>query len=307
MYGEMQNSGQIWMNGKMIPWKDANAHVLSHGLNYGTGIFEGVRAYPTEKGAAIFRLREHTQRFLNSAHIINMPMPYSLEELIEAQRQVISVNKLKSAYIRPLAFYGPEHLGISTENLSTQVIIAGWEWGAYLGQDAIENGIRVRTSSFTRHHINVSMCRGKITGNYMNSCLALREAHAAGCQESLMLDPQGYVAEGSAENVFVIKDNQIYTPMLTSCLAGITRASVITLAQEFGYVVKESLITRDEVYIADEAFFTGTAAEVTPIVELDGRKIGSGKPGPITQQLQQAYFNVVEGRNPQYQNWLTLV
>jgi len=307
MYGEMLNSGVIWIDGKLVPWKDANIHLTTHSLHYGTAIFEGVRAYATSKGAAIFRLAEHTKRMLESAKIVDMPAPVSFDELFEAQKTVVHENKLASAYLRPLLYYGAEHLGIDTRNLSTHCMVAAWEWGPYLGLDAVKNGIKVKTSSLTRHHINVTFCKAKVAGNYVNSSLALKDAHQAGCQEALLLDPQGYVAEGSAENIFIVRDKVIYTPMLTSCLAGITRDTVMTLAKDLGYEVYEKLITRDEVYIADEAFFTGTAVEITPIVELDERKIGEGKPGPITQQLQQLYFDVVNGKNDKYKHWLTLV
>jgi branched-chain amino acid aminotransferase len=307
MYGKMVDSGVIWVDGKLTPWKEAGTHLLTHSLHYGTAIFEGVRAYATPKGPAIFRLHEHTKRLFDSAKIMDMPVPFSYDELIEAQKSVIKANKLASAYMRPLLYYGDDHLGISTSNLSSHVMIAAWEWGAYLGEDSIGNGIKVKTSSFTRHHINITLCKAKVAGNYVNSSLALKDAQMAGCHEALLLDPQGHVAEGSAENVFVIRDNIIYTPMLTSCLEGITRDTIMLLARELGYAVQEKLITRDEVYIADEAFFTGTAVEVTPIIELDARKIGEGKPGPITQKLQKAYFDIVSGKNDKYKNWLTYI
>ena len=234
-----------------------------------------------------------------------MKVPYTVEELAAAQCEVVAANQLKTAYIRPMAFYGNEHLGVSTANLSTHVIVAAWGWGTYLGEEALSTGVRVKTSSYTRHHVNATFCKAKITANYLNSSLALKEALTGGYQEALLLDAHGYVAEGSAENVFYVADGKIYTPMLTSCLPGITRATVIQLAQDLGYTVEEKLITRDEFYIADEAFFTGTAVEVTPIREIDDRTIGSGTRGPITTQLQQAYFDVVHGRNEKYKSWLT--
>lgn len=307
MYGNLGENGVIWFNGELVTWKDAQVHVLTHSLHYGTAIFEGLRAYEGTHGTTIFRLADHTKRFVGSAQIIGMPLPYSEKELNEAQLEVVRANKLSSAYIRPLAFYGAENLSIDTRSLSTQVMIAAWGWGNYLGENALEQGIRVRTSSLSRHHVNATLTKAKVSANYLSSCFALREALTAGCQEALLLDPQGYVAEGSAENIFIIRDKVIYTPMLTSCLAGITRDSIITLANDLGYSVQEKLITRDEVYIADEAFFTGTAAEVIPISELDGRPIGNGIRGPITCQLQQAYFDVVKGRNMKYDHWLARV
>lgn len=307
MYGRMLDSGMIWVDGKLVPWKDATVHVTTHSLHYGTSIFEGVRAYHTDRGPAIFRLPEHTKRFLESAKIMNMPVKQNYEALFEAQKTIISANNLDSAYIRPLLYYGDENLGIDSSRLTTHVMVAAWEWGPYLGKEGITHGIKVKTSSFTRHHINITMCKAKVAGNYVNSLLALKDAHASGCQEALLLDPQGYVAEGSAENIFIVRDKVLYTPMLASCLAGITRDTVMTMARDLGYTVQEKLITRDEVYVADEAFFTGTAVELTPIIELDNREIGNGKPGPITQQLQELYFAIVGGKNPNYQSWLTFV
>ncbi|MFI4954595.1 MAG: branched-chain amino acid transaminase [Gammaproteobacteria bacterium] len=307
MYGSLKETGVIWFDGKLIPWQEAQVHVLTHSLHYGTAIFEGVRAYECAQGTAIFRLEEHTKRFFGSAQITGMPLPYSQQELNEAQKEVVRANKLNSCYIRPLAFYGDEHLGIDTRSLSTHVIIAAWAWGSYLGEEALESGIKVRTSSLTRHHVNATMTKAKVSANYLNSCFALREAQSAGCQEALLLDPQGYVAEGSAENIFIVRDGVIYTPMLTSCLAGITRDTIFTLAKDLGYTVQEKLITRDEVYIADEVFFTGTAAEVTPVRELDCRNIGKGIRGPITDKLQNAYFDVITGKNAKYNDWLARI
>ncbi|REH40372.1 branched chain amino acid aminotransferase [Paraperlucidibaca baekdonensis] len=299
--------GVIWYDGELVPWREAKTHVLTHTLHYGMGVFEGVRAYATDRGAAIFRLKEHTERLFMSAHIMNMPMPYTRDELNEAHRTVVRENKLPHAYLRPMVFYGSEGMGLRASNLKVHVIVAAWEWPAYMGAEALERGIKVRTSSYTRHHVNISMTRAKANGNYINSMLALQEAISGGAEEALMLDPEGYVAEGSGENVFIVRDGVIYTPDVTSCLDGITRKTVIQLAHEHGYTVKEKRITRDEVYIADEAFFTGTAAEVTPIRELDGRQIGAGHRGPITSVLQKAYFDVVNGRSAEHASWLTPV
>ncbi len=299
--------GVIWYDGKLVPWREATTHVLTHTLHYGMGVFEGVRAYKTPKGTAVFRLKEHTDRLFRSAHVLGMPMPYDKDTLNKALCDVLRDNKLESAYIRPMCFYGSEGMGLRADNLKVHAIIAAWTWGAYLGEDGQKNGIRVRTSSFNRHHVNVTMCKAKANGNYMNSMLALREAQSVGYDEALMLDTEGYVSEGSAENVFVIRDGAIYTPELTAALDGITRATVIQLADEIGLKVREKRITRDEVYIADEAFFTGTAAEVCPIRELDERAIGGGKPGPITQKLQKMYLDVVQGRSDKHSSWLTLV
>jgi len=299
--------GIIWSDGETIPWRDANTHVLTHTLHYGLGVFEGVRAYETDRGPAIFRLQDHTQRLHNSAKILGMNMPYDIETLNQAQKAVVKQNNLDSAYLRPLAYYGSEGMGIRADMLQTHVMIAAWEWGRYLGSDAIENGIKVRTSSFTRHHVNATMCQAKACGNYINSILALQEALASGAEEALMLDAAGYVMEGSGENIFIVKDGVIYTPDITSALDGITRKTLIQLAEECGYQVHERRITRDQVYIADEAFFTGTAAEVTPIQSLDDRVIGNGRRGPITEQLQSLYFDVVSGRSKAHQDWLSYI
>ena len=299
--------GVIWYDGELVPWREAKTHVLTHTLHYGMGVFEGVRAYATAEGPSIFRLKEHTNRLFNSAHIMNMAMPYSQDEINEAHRTVVRENKLPHAYLRPMAFYGSEGMGLRASNLKVHVIVAAWEWGAYMGKEALELGIKVRTSSYTRHHVNIAMTRAKANGNYINSMLALQEAISGGAEEALMLDPEGYVAEGSGENVFIVKDGVIFTPDVTSCLDGITRKTVIQIAEEHGYTVKEKRITRDEVYIADEAFFTGTAAEVTPIRELDGRVIGAGRRGPITTVLQKAYFETVTGVRRDHADWLTPV
>jgi len=296
--------GVIWYDGKMVPWRDAQTHVLTHTLHYGMGVFEGVRAYKTEQGSAIFRLQEHTDRLFRSAKILNMTLPYSKEEINEAHLASIRENNLDSAYIRPMCFYGSEGMGLRADNLKVHCIVAAWHWGAYLGEDGMTNGIRIHTSSFTRHHVNITMCKAKANGNYMNSMLALQEAMANGYDEALLLDVDGFVAEGSGENFFMVRDGVIYTPELTSALDGITRATIMQLASEIGVPVKEKRITRDEVYVADEAFFTGTAAEVTPIRELDGREIGSGTRGPITERLQTMYFDVVHGRSSEHADWL---
>jgi len=299
--------GVIWYDGKLVPWREATTHVLTHTLHYGMGVFEGVRAYKTDKGAAVFRLSAHTDRLFNSARILNMPMPYDKDILNDATLAVVRENKLDSAYIRPMCFYGSEGMGLRADNLKVHVIIAAWSWGAYLGEEGQKRGIRVRTSSYSRHHVNVSMCKAKANGHYINSMLALNEALAAGCDEALLLDTEGYVAEGSGENIFLVKNGALYTPELTSALDGITRDTIFVLARDLGIPVHEKRITRDEVYIADEAFFTGTAAEVTPIRELDRRPIGNGARGPITEKLQTLYFDVVHGRRPQFADWLTPV
>ncbi|WOX04476.1 branched-chain amino acid transaminase [Microbulbifer pacificus] len=298
--------GVIWFDGELVPWRDARVHVLTHTLHYGMGVFEGVRAYQTaDGGTSIFRLHEHTRRLFRSAKIMNMPMPWDVEQLNEAQRLVVRENGLKEAYLRPMAFYGSEGMGLRADKLQTHVIVAAWEWPSYMSPEAKELGIKVNTSSYTRHHVNIAMCKAKANGNYINSMLALQEAIRNGCEEALLLDPEGYVAEGSGENFFLVSDGVIYTPELTSCLDGITRKSVIQLAEECGYKVVEKRITRDEVYIADEAFFTGTAAEVLPIRMLDGRTIGCGRRGPITKRLQQMYFDAVQGRSPAHMGWLS--
>ncbi|SET08313.1 branched chain amino acid aminotransferase apoenzyme [Nitrosomonas marina] len=299
--------GVIWYDGEMVPWREANTHVLTHTLHYGMGVFEGLRAYETAQGAAIFRLREHTDRLFNSAHIFMMKMPYDKATVMQAQCDVVKQNNLTSGYIRPIVFYGSEAMGLSARTLSVHVAIAAWSWGTYLGADSLETGIRVKTSSFTRHHVNINMCRAKSVTTYANSILAHQEVALCGYNEALLLDSEGYVAEGSGENIFIVKHGTLYTPDLTSCLEGITRASVIELALELGIPVTEKRITRDEVYCADEAFFTGTAAEITPICELDNRTIGGGKRGPLTTQLQSLFFDCVKGKNTDHSDWLTLV
>lgn len=299
--------GKIWMDGKLIDWRDAKIHVLTHTLHYGMGVFEGVRAYKTAQGTAIFRLKEHTKRLLNSAKIFQMDVPFDAATLEAAQLEVVKANELESCYLRPIIWVGSEKLGVSAKGNTIHVAIAVWPWGAYLGEDGLAKGIRVKTSSFTRHHVNVSMVRAKASGWYVNSILANQEAVTDGYDEALLLDVDGYVSEGSGENFFLINNGKIYTPDLASCLDGITRDTVITLARDFGIPVIEKRITRDEVYTCDEAFFTGTAAEVTPIRELDNRTIGAGKRSPITEKLQSAFFDVVGDKNEKYASWLTKV
>ncbi len=299
--------GVIWMDGEMIPWRDATTHVLTHTLHYGMGVFEGVRAYRAEGGTAIFRLREHTQRLFHSAHILRMKIPFDQQTLIDAQVESIRQNKLETGYLRPMAFYGSEGMGIRADNLKVHVIVASWEWGTYLGEESLRSGIRVQVSSYTRHHVNVAMCRAKANGHYINSMLALQEAVDNGYDEALLLDTNGFVMEGSGENLFIVRDNVIYTPDLTSALDGITRNTVMKIIADEGLELVEKRITRDEIYICDEAFFTGTAAEVTPVRELDNRQIGSGARGPITERIQSRFFDAVHGRIPEYEDWLTYV
>lgn len=299
--------GLIWFDGEMVPWRDARVHVLTHTLHYGMGVFEGVRAYETAQGPAIFKLQEHTDRLFRSAHIMRMPMPFSKEELNAAQLAVVKENNLHEAYLRPMVFYGSEGMGLRADNLKPHVIVAAWSWPSYMSPEAKEQGIKVRTSSYTRHHVNISMCKAKANGHYINSMLALQEALECGCEEALLLDNEGYVAEGSGENIFVIRDGVMYTPELTSCLDGITRKTIFTFAEELGVTVQEKRITRDEVYVADEAFFTGTAAEVLPIRELDGRQIGAGVRGELTEKFQTMYFDAVKGRSEKHQDWLSHV
>ena len=297
--------GVIWFDGRMVPWREATTHVLTHTLHYGMGVFEGVRAYETPKGTAIFRLDAHTKRLLDSAKIMRMDVPYTFEELNEAQKLVVRENKLKSAYLRPMCFYGSEGMGLRADNLKVHTIIAAWEWGAYLGAENLERGIRIRTSSYTRHHVNISMCKAKANGHYINSMLALQEAVTDGYDEAMLLDVEGYVAEGSGENIFLVHGNEIHTPDLTSALNGITRNTVFAMCEELGIKVIERRITRDETYIADEVFFSGTAAEITPIREIDNRQIGNGSRGSVTEKLQTMYFDQVQGKRSQHPEWLT--
>lgn len=296
----------IWFDGKLVPWNEAQVHVMTHTLHYGVGVFEGIRAYKTVDGAsAVFRLKEHVDRLFCSAKIVGVAVPFTQDEIVSAIIGTLQANKLAEGYIRPLVFIGTgQSMGVNPGQNPVQVAIAVWPWGAYLGAEALEKGIRIRTSSYTRHHVNVMMTKAKVCGNYVNSVLAKTEALADGYDEALMLDPSGYVAEGSGENVFIVKKGVIKTPPLTSILAGITRDSLITVARDLGYEVVEQLFTRDEMYGADEAFFSGTAAEITPIRELDRRVIGAGKAGPVTKRLQEEFFKVVKGENKKYAAWL---
>ena len=299
--------GVIWLDGELVPWREAKTHVLTHTLHYGMGVFEGIRAYKTGAGTALFRLKDHTERLFGSAHILNMPMPFDQETVNRACLAAVRENGLASAYIRPMCFYGSEGMGLRADKLKTHVMVAAWAWGSYLGEAALAEGIRIKTSSFSRHHVNITMCKAKANGNYMNSMLALQEAVAAGYDEALLLDHEGYVAEGSGENIFIVRGDILYTPELSSALEGITRDTIIRFAEEQGVSVREKRMTRDEVYLADEAFFTGTAAEVTPIRELDGRRIGNGRRGPLTEQLQKQYFACVSGRLERCRAWLSAV
>lgn len=299
--------GKIWFNGELVEWRSATTHVLTHTLHYGMGVFEGVRAYETPDGPAIFRLQDHTKRLFNSAKIVGMQLPFTKEQINRAHIDVVKANNLASCYFRPMAYYGSGKLGVAPKQDDVQVILAAWAWGAYLGEEGMRKGIRVRVSSFTRHHPNVTMIKAKANGNYMNSIMANTEATRDGYDEAILLDAQGYVAEGSGENIFTVRDGVLYTPALDVALDGITRRSVIAIASEMGLKVVEKRLTRDELYVADEVFFTGTAAEVTPIREIDGRQIGIGERGPITAEIQQRYFDIVQGKNPKYRDWLTYV
>jgi branched-chain amino acid aminotransferase len=299
--------GFIWYDGKLVPWREATTHVLTYTLHYGVGCFEGVRAYQTPRGTAIFRLDDHTQRLINSCKILGMKLPWDAAAVSAAQIEVLRANKLKEAYLRPMVFYGAEEMGLRAKNLSTHLIVAAWTWGAYLGADNMERGIRVKTSSFTRHHVNAAMCRAKANGQYINSMQALNEVLRDGYDEAIMLDTQGFIAEGSAENIFLVIGGALHTPDLTACLDGITRRTIMQLAKDFKIPVVERRITRDEIYIADEAFFTGTAAEVTPIREVDNRPVGKGSRGPVTQKLQAAYLALVKGEGNAYPEWLSYV
>ena len=299
--------GKIWFNGDLVEWRSATTHVLTHTLHYGMGVFEGVRAYETPDGPAIFRLQDHTKRLFNSAKIVGMQLPFTEEQINRAHIDVVKANNLASCYFRPMAYYGSGKLGVAPKQDDVQVILAAWAWGAYLGEEGMRKGIRVRVSSFTRHHPNVTMIKAKANGNYMNSIMANTEATRDGYDEAILLDAQGYVAEGSGENIFTVRDGVLYTPALDVALDGITRRSVIAIASEMGLKVVEKRLTRDELYVADEVFFTGTAAEVTPIREIDGRQIGIGERGPITTEIQQRYFDIVQGKNPKYRDWLTYV
>jgi branched-chain amino acid aminotransferase len=301
-------SEKIWMDGTLVNWEDANIHVMSHGLHYGTGYFEGIRCYGVEEGgSAVFRLREHIRRFKDSGCILGFDLPYSQERIEEAVLEVIRVNKLEECYIRPLAFVGAGEMGLYAAENPVHVVIAAWAWGAYLGDEGIRNGIRAKVSSYTRHHVNIMMTNSKISGNYVNSVLAKNEVKLAGYDEAIMLDCEGFVAEGSGENVFIVRDGVIKTPPCTSILPGITRNTVIQLGRDHGYNILEERFARDELYVADEVFLTGTAAEVTPIQEVDDRSIGTGTPGPVTLRLQESYFAVIRGKVEGYEHWLTPV
>lgn len=299
--------GFIWLNGQLVPWREAKVHVLTHTLHYGMGCFEGVRAYETPRGTAIFRLQDHTQRLFNSARILGLEIPFSAAEINDAQRRVVRENKLPSCYLRPMVFLGSEGMGLHAKGLKVHAMVAAWSWANYLGEEQMEKGLRVKTSSYARHHVNVTLCRAKANGNYLNSMMAINEVSRDGYDEALMLDVDGFVAEGSAENIFIVAGGKLYTPDLTSALDGITRRTVMQLADEMGLRCVEKRITRDEVYVADEAFFTGTAAEVTPIRELDNRMIGNGKRGPVTEKLQARYLDIVRGKTADHADWLTAV
>lgn len=299
--------GWIWQNGDLVPWRDAKVHVLTHTLHYGVGVFEGVRAYDTPQGPCIFRLHEHTRRLFDSAHILGLEIPYTSEEVSQAQLAVFAANELTEGYLRPMVYLGAEAMGLRAKDLSVNLVVAAWPWPDYMDPQSREKGIRVRTSSYTRHHVNITMCKAKANGNYINSILALHEALDAGCDEALMLDNEGYVAEGTGENIFIVKEGVLHTPEPTSCLNGITRNTIFHLADEMGVEIRERRITRDEVYICDEAFLTGTAAEVLPIRELDNRLIGSGKRGPITERFQAVYFDQVRGQRTSFPQWHTPV
>ncbi len=299
--------GYIWYDGQLVPWRDATTHVLTHSLHYGLAVFEGLRAYNTARGTAIFRLQDHTDRLFNSARIYQMPIPYDKDTINAAQIEAVRSNGLESAYVRPLVFYGSERMGVSPKGATVHVAVAAWSWGAYLGEEAIEKGIRVKVSSFARQHVNVTMPRAKLASTYANSILANTEAVEHGYDEALLLDTDGFVAEGAGENLFIVKNGVLYEPEIASALTGITRSTVHTLAADLGIPLITARITRDDVYLADEAFFTGTAAEVTPIREVDGRTIGEGHRGPVTKKLQQAFFDIVNGKNSRYDHWLTPV
>jgi len=299
--------GFIWYDGKLVPWREATTHVLTHSLHYGLSVFEGVRAYKTDAGTAIFRLQDHTNRLFNSAHIYQIPMPYDRDTINAAQVEVVRANRLESCYLRPLVFYGSEKMGVSPKGAKVHVAIAAWPWGAYLGEEALQNGIRVKISSYARQHVNVTMPRAKVATTYANSIIANAEALQDGYDEALLLDTEGFVAEGAGENIFIVQDGQLCEPEIASALTGITRSTIHALAAELGIPVHTRRLTRDDIYIADEAFFTGTAAEVTPIREVDNRRIGAGRRGPVTEKLQQAFFDLIGGRNPKFGHWLTAV
>lgn len=303
----LDKTEKIWMDGGFVPWDEANVHVLAHTLHYGLGVFEGIRCYSTEEGPAVFRLSEHVERLLKSCHIFQMELPYSHEEICEAVTATVRENGLKECYIRPIVYLGYGAMGLFPKGNPVSLAIAAWPWGAYLGEDGLKNGIRVKTSSFVRAHVNSSMTMAKVSGYYVNSQLAKREAMNCGYDEALLLDPEGYVSEGSGENIFIFRNGELKTTPLTSILEGITRASILSIAGEEGLTAREERFTRDEVYISEEAFFTGTAAEITPIRELDGRSIGEGKPGPVTKKLQSIFFDAVTGKSKAHKSWLTYI
>jgi len=303
----MEKTEHIWLDGKFVPWGQAQVHVLTHTLHYGLGVFEGIRCYETDSGGAVFRLKEHVDRLFASAHIVGIEIPFTNAQVFGACVETVRKNGLKACYIRPLVFVGDGEMGLSAAGNPVRVAVAVWPWGSYLGDEGVRNGIRVKTSSFQRFHVNTLMSKAKVVGHYVNSILASAEVRKAGYNEALMLDPEGFVAECSGENVFIVRGNRVKTSPLTSVLEGITRDTVITLLRARGLEVSEERFTRDEVYIADEMFITGTAAEVTPVRELDDRRIGSGKPGPVTKVLQDEYAAAIRGRSPQYRHWLTPV
>ncbi len=299
---------KIWLDGKLVDWDEANVHILTHTLHYGMGVFEGIRCYKSDDGrSAIFRLREHTRRLFDSAHISQMEIPFTQDEINEATASILKENDLSEGYIRPLVFIGDGAMGLHPGKNKIRVAIAGWTWGAYLGDDGLENGIRTKISSFARNYVNAGMTKAKIVGNYVNSTLAKREVVAAGYDEALLLDTDGYLSEGSGENIFIVRDGEIKTTPNTSILKGITRDSIIEIARDNGLKVTEERFTRDELYIADECFLTGTAAEITPVREVDDRAIGTGKPGPVTKKLQKIFFDTVKGRDKTYERWLNYV
>lgn len=298
---------KIWMDGKFVNWDDAKVHILTHSLHYGLAIFEGIRCYNTDQGPAVFRLKEHVERLFKSAHIFTLKIPFSEEEICEAIKETIRVNKINSCYIRPIVFIGYGSMGVYPKNNPIHVAIAVWNWGAYLGEEGLQKGIRVKTSSFIRNHVNAVLSRGKISGYYVNSQLAKMEAISCGYDEAVLLDTEGYIAEGSGENIFIVRRGILKTTPLTSILEGITRDTVITIAKDLGIEIKEERFTRDDLYIADEAFFTGTAAEITPIREVDGRTIGNGSRGQLTEKIQNLFFDIVKGKNSKYKHWLDFV
>lgn len=298
---------KIWMDGRFVPWKEATVHVLTHSLHYGLGVFEGIRCYKGEQGSAIFRLKEHVDRLFGSAHIVQLEIPFSPAEISQAIIETVKLNRLEECYIRPIVFIGYGEMGLFVEKNPIQVSIAAWPWGTYLGEEGVQNGIRAKISSLSRHHVNISFVRAKITGNYSNSILAKREVKESGFDEAILLDTDGYVAEGPGENIFMVRGGVLKTTPLTSILEGITRNTILDLAKDLGIPTLQERFTRDELYLADEAFFTGTAAEVTPIREVDSRIIGEGRPGAITKSLQGLYFDLIHGRNKKHLDWLTTI